>query len=94
MPEQAVVTGREEHCYCEQLRLEVEDTGPGIAPEYLERIFEPFFSTKPETGVGLDLGVVRKLILLYGGTVEVRSAVGQGTRFVLTLPRSGARSNG
>jgi histidine kinase len=75
----------------EQLRLEVEDTGPGIAPEHLERIFEPFFSTKPETGVGLGLGVVRKLVLLYGGTVEVHSTVGQGTRFVLTLARSGAR---
>jgi len=78
----------------EQLRLEVEDTGPGIAPEHLERIFEPFFSTKPETGVGLGLGVVRKLVLLYGGTVEVRSGVGQGTRFVLTLPRGGARASG
>ncbi|WP_309887936.1 two-component regulator propeller domain-containing protein [Archangium sp.] len=126
VPEQAVLTGREEHFYSvlknlvsnardalvdtpgerarciriaaveqgEQLRLEVEDTGPGIPPEYLERIFEPFFSTKPETGVGLGLGVVRKLVLLYGGTVEVRSEVGQGTRFVLTLPRSGARASG
>ncbi|WP_309896491.1 HAMP domain-containing sensor histidine kinase [Archangium sp.] len=65
-----------------------------MAPEYLERIFEPFFSTKPETGVGLGLGVVRKRVLLYGGTVEVRSAVGQGTCFVLTLPRGGARANG
>jgi signal transduction histidine kinase/ligand-binding sensor domain-containing protein len=123
VPEQAVLTGREEHFYSvlknlvsnardalvdtpgerarciriaaveqgEQLRLEVEDTGPGIAPENLERIFEPFFSTKPETGVGLGLGVVRKLVLLYGGTVQVRSEVGQGTRFVLTLPRGGAR---
>jgi signal transduction histidine kinase/ligand-binding sensor domain-containing protein len=125
VPEQAVLTGREEHFYSvlknlvsnardalvdtagerarcirisaveqgELLRLEVEDTGPGIAPENLERIFEPFFSTKPETGVGLGLGMVRKLVLLYGGTVEVRSAVGQGTRFVLTLPRGGARSS-
>ncbi|HYO65542.1 MAG TPA: ATP-binding protein, partial [Archangium sp.] len=124
VPEQAVLTGREEHFYSvlknlvsnardalvdtagerarcirisageqgEQLRLEVEDTGPGIAPEDLERIFEPFFSTKPETGVGLGLGVVRKLVLLYGGTVQVRSAVGLGTRFVLALPRGGARS--
>lgn len=122
VPEQAVLTGREEHFYSvlknlvsnardalvdtpgerarcirisaveqgEQLRLEVEDTGPGIAPEDLERIFEPFFSTKPETGVGLGLGVVRKLVLLYGGTVQVHSEVGQGTRFVLTLPRGGA----
>ncbi len=44
--------------------------------------------------MGLGLGVVRKRVLLYGGTVEVRSAVGQGTCFVLTLPRGGARANG
>jgi signal transduction histidine kinase len=67
--------------------LRVEDTGSGIAAEHRERIFEPFFSTKPNTGTGLGLGVVRKLVGLYGGTIEVESEVGRGTVFVIELPR-------
>ncbi|GMU08184.1 hypothetical protein ASNO1_44370 [Corallococcus caeni] len=69
-----------------EYELRVEDTGPGIPQALLPRVFEPFFSTKPETGTGLGLGVVRKLTLLYRGTVEVQSAVGQGTCFLLRFP--------
>jgi signal transduction histidine kinase/streptogramin lyase len=67
--------------------LRVEDTGIGMAAEHRERIFEPFFSTKPNTGTGLGLGVVRKLVGLYGGTIGVESEVGRGTVFVIELPR-------
>jgi two-component system, NtrC family, sensor kinase len=69
--------------------VEVEDTGHGIKPEHLDRIFEPFFTTKPVgkgTGLGLSLsyGIVHK----HGGEITVRSAVGTGTAFRVTLPRN------
>ncbi|HEX8699660.1 MAG TPA: ATP-binding protein, partial [Myxococcaceae bacterium] len=73
--------------------LEVEDTGVGIAPEHLETIFEPFFSTKPRTGTGLGLSVVQRLTSLYGGTIDVRSTVGVGTCFTLHLPQTGASAS-
>jgi len=65
----------------------VEDDGPGMAPELLDRVFEPYFTTKgPERGSGLGLVVVRKLARDAGGRVEVRSTVGQGTSFEVLLP--------
>lgn len=71
----------------EQQALIVEDTGVGIAPEHRERIFEPFFSTKPRTGTGLGLGMVKRLVELYGGTIHVESELGEGARFTVRLPR-------
>jgi len=68
------------------LKIEVRDNGPGIPEENLNEIFEPFFSTKPTTGTGLGLGVVKRLVKLYGGRIEVESEVGEGTRFSVTLP--------
>jgi len=68
----------------------VEDTGVGIAPEHQARLFEPFFTTKPRTGTGLGLGVVRRLVRLYGGTIEIGGEPGVGARVTLTLPRSAA----
>lgn len=67
--------------------IEVADNGQGIAPENLQRIFDPFFTTKPVgkgTGLGLSLsyGIVQK----HQGRMEVRSEVGQGTTFRVTLP--------
>lgn len=69
-----------------ELNIEVRDNGPGIPEKHLHEIFEPFFSTKPTTGTGLGLGVVKRLVQLYGGRVEVESKVGEGTRFSVTLP--------
>jgi PAS domain S-box-containing protein len=67
------------------VQLTVADTGPGIAPEHLHRIFDPFFSTKPR-GTGLGLSITEGIVREHGGTIEVQSAPGQGTRFVLTFP--------
>jgi two-component system cell cycle sensor histidine kinase/response regulator CckA len=70
-----------------QVWAEVEDTGPGIAPEVQARIFDPFFTTKPiGEGTGLGLAVCHKLITHMGGEIEVDSEVGRGTRFRVMLP--------
>lgn len=69
--------------------VSVEDNGAGIADEDKARIFEPFFSTKPDTGTGLGLGVVKKLVALYGGTIAAFSELGRGTRFSIELPPFG-----
>ena len=60
----------------------------GIPPENLNKIFEPFYSTKPATGTGLGLGMVKKLLSLYDGSIDVSSEIGKGTRFSISLPVS------
>ncbi len=73
----------------EYARLTVIDTGRGIAPENLPRIFEPFFSTKsPGTGTGLGLAVVYAIVEKLGGWIEVDSTVGEGATFRVYLPAS------
>ncbi len=67
--------------------LQVIDTGAGIAPEHLGRIFDPFFTLK-DTGTGLGLSVVFGIIKKHGGTISVESAVGEGTTFIIRLPRT------
>jgi len=70
-----------------QVAVEFIDTGVGIAPENLDKIFQPFFSTK-ETGdgTGLGLSISYRIIQNHGGTIEAASQVGQGTVFKVTLP--------
>jgi PAS domain S-box-containing protein len=73
------------------VRVAVADNGCGIHPEYLERIYEPFFTTKKDTGTGLGLWVSRELIEKRGGYLTVRSSVDgrrSGTVFSLFLPAS------
>ena len=70
--------------------IRVEDTGPGIPSDVRARIFEPFFSTKAEGGTGLGLCVVRRLVSLYGGAIEVESEAGRGTAFTISLPQRSA----
>ncbi len=68
--------------------ITVEDTGPGMAPDTLRRIWEPFFTTKPRPqGNGLGLPLCRSIVSAHHGTIEVRSAVGQGSVFTVTVPR-------
>ncbi len=71
----------------QQAVIVVEDTGMGIPPQNLERIFDPFFSTK-EVGVGTGLGlsIVYGIIEKHRGTITVESRQGEGTRFIIRLP--------
>jgi signal transduction histidine kinase len=70
------------------IAVSVADNGGGIPPEVLERVFEPFFSTKGERGgTGLGLSMVRWFAEQSGGSVRIESAVGQGTTVTLLLPR-------
>ena len=72
----------------ERVRVEVEDTGPGIPPEILARVFDPFFTTKdPGRGSGLGLAISLTLAEALGGALTVESRPGKGSRFRLWLPR-------
>jgi PAS domain S-box-containing protein len=68
--------------------VRIRDSGPGIPPDVLEKIFEPFFSTKGEgKGTGLGLYISRNIIVEHGGRIDVRSRVGEGSIFTIVLPR-------
>ncbi len=71
--------------------ITITDTGPGIAPEALEKVFDPFFRTAQGRrsgvkGLGLGLSIVKTLVELHGGHITVRSELGHGTEFSVTLP--------
>ncbi len=70
------------------VRLTVWDCGTGITPEAQERIFLPFFTTKPE-GSGIGLALCRQIVNLHGGYMQVRSQIGQGSTFTVVLPQQG-----
>lgn len=77
----------------QRARIEVSDTGRGIAPEDISKVFEPYYSTK-ETGTGLGLAIVKKAVDDHEGTISVTSRIGDGTTFTITLPaqRNGERT--
>ena len=66
------------------VELTIADTGEGIAPDHLPKIFDPFFSTK-EGGTGLGLALTQQIIVEHGGRIEVRSEPGRGTTFAIRL---------
>jgi signal transduction histidine kinase len=68
------------------VRFEVRDHGPGLSQEQRERLFRPFFTTKPH-GHGLGLAVSRNIVLEHGGRIEADAAPGGGAIFKVTLPR-------
>src|SRR5262249_1473161 len=68
-----------------QVVLHIIDTGHGIAPEVLAKLFRPFFSTKTG-GTGLGLATTRRIIEGHHGAIDVQSEVGKGTRFTIRLP--------
>jgi two-component system sensor histidine kinase HydH len=67
------------------VRIEIQDTGGGVAPENLHNIFNPFYTTK-ESSLGLGLPIVHKIITSHGGQIEVDNHPGEGVTFVITLP--------
>ncbi len=69
----------------DSIRILITDTGPGIAPDKLDKIFEAYFTTR-EKGTGLGLAIVKHNTEMYGGAVQVESEPGKGTRFVLEFP--------
>jgi signal transduction histidine kinase len=70
--------------------VEVADDGPGIPAEHVGELFEPFFTTKTAgEGTGLGLPISRQIVSAHGGTIDVRSRPGRGTRFTIRLPVEG-----
>ena len=68
------------------IALAITDTGSGIVPEHLERIFDPFFSTKQSGGTGLGLAICRDIVRAHEGVITAESAPGAGARFSIWLP--------
>jgi signal transduction histidine kinase len=66
------------------IRVSVTDSGAGIAPENLEELFNPFYTTKAN-GTGLGLPISQQIIKSHGGKIEVQSKIGKGTTFSFTL---------
>jgi signal transduction histidine kinase len=71
------------------IQVEVTDNGPGVPADILDRIFSPFFTTKPQ-GSGLGLAIVRKIVDAHDGRIDVSARADGGTRFRVTLPVSGS----
>jgi signal transduction histidine kinase len=69
------------------IRVTISDTGQGIAPDRLSRIFDPFYTTK-EKGLGLGMAITHRIIEDHKGSIDVQSQVGFGTTFTVHLPAS------
>ena len=67
------------------LSLSITDTGPGIPPETQQKLFQPYFTTR-SGGSGLGLATTRRIIEAMQGKIDLRSEVGQGAQFTITLP--------
>jgi PAS domain S-box-containing protein len=75
--------------------IDFTDSGHGIAAADLEKIWEPFFTTKPEgKGTGLGLAICRRIVEEHGGTIDIQSQVGRGTTFHIVLPAASAEASG
>jgi signal transduction histidine kinase len=75
--------------------VEIRDDGPGIAPEDLAQVFEPFYSTKSAgRGTGLGLSMSKRIVMEHGGSIEVVSLPGEGTAFSVRLPIRGRHGEG
>ena len=73
------------HGIGDRVRIQVADTGPGIAPETLSKVFDPFVTTKSD-GTGLGLSISYGIVREHGGTLSVESALGRGATFTIELP--------
>jgi two-component system OmpR family sensor kinase len=76
----------------EEVWIAVADTGPGIASEEQTSVFEAFYRSDRERrfpqGLGLGLTIARDLVIAHGGTLELKSELGEGSRFTVRLPRA------
>jgi len=70
----------------DQVEFRLQDTGPGIPPEIMDHLFEPFVTHGKPSGTGLGLAIVKKVVEDHGGTVQVENHPGEGACFVITLP--------
>ena len=73
----------------DKIEISVKDNGPGIPEEIKNKIFQPFFTTKP-TGEGTGLGLSLSydiIVKVHGGEIKVKSALGAGTEFIIVLPK-------
>jgi two-component system sensor histidine kinase PilS (NtrC family) len=86
MPDGGRLTIRLEQIPGGKVRIEFEDTGCGMSPEQVERLFEPF-ATSTTGGTGLGLSIVYQIIRDHNGTISVRSSEGEGTTITIELPR-------
>jgi signal transduction histidine kinase len=78
-----------------QVEIVFRDTGAGIPPNVVDRIFDPFFSTKDVGhGTGLGLYLTHQIVEQHGGTIRVESKVGEGTTVTIRLPRIGPAPSG
>lgn len=93
MPEGGRLTVRARRLRDGQVELVVADTGHGIAPEHLERVFDPYFTTRG-AGTGLGLAITRRIIEAHGGRIEIQSQLGQGTSVRLVLPPGAEEHHG
>jgi signal transduction histidine kinase len=73
----------------EAVVVEVADEGPGMPPDVADRVFSPFFTTKPQ-GSGLGLSIVRKIVDAHDGSIDLETAPGRGTVIRVTLPVRGS----
>ena len=78
----------------DRFTISVADTGGGISPENVKKLFTEFFTTKGSKGTGLGLPVTRKLINMMGGTITFHSVLGKGTKFVIAMSVDGATTSG
>jgi PAS domain S-box-containing protein len=79
----------------EGVALEIEDTGHGIEPVHLDRVWDPFFTTKPVGhGTGLGLSITQRVVTRHGGRIRVESRPGAGARFIVWLPFAGPGGDG
>jgi signal transduction histidine kinase len=74
--------------------IRVRDTGMGIPAKDVSHIFEPYYSTKGRKGTGMGLYLTQQIVKAHGGSIEVRSEEGEGSEFVLTLPKFGDKASG
>jgi two-component system, NtrC family, sensor kinase len=68
------------------VEIVIQDTGSGIPTEIVDKIFDPFFSTKKDTGTGLGLSIAKDIVKRHGGEIWAESSVGKGSSFFVRLP--------